>query len=76
MFYERNFIVGESYLTQNGRLVTIIADNVGTLSDAYRCVQGSDGGWRYDREGDVGRVTGSAHDDDAHPLNLVAGSKQ
>ncbi len=55
------FIVGQTYLTRGGRSVTIVAEN---RRPGYESVQGDDKGedrgWRYDRDGDRGRVTGSA----------------
>lgn len=70
-----HFEVGESYLTLDGRIVTIVeyrAEHAG-----YECVLGSDGVWRYDRssggslenypEG-LGRPTGASWD---CPTNLV-----
>lgn len=96
MSYERQFIVGKTYLTKEGKPVKIIAESV-QPGVRGACVQGDDGvtrvephwkhkgiyeiiegnmlGWRYDREGDVGRVTGSPHDF-SDPRNLIAGSEQ
>jgi hypothetical protein len=67
------FKVGNTYKTQEGKDVKIIAESyVGT---AYHCVQGDDGltpegGWRYARKSDAGRVTGSAFDM-SDPRNLI-----
>lgn len=91
--YQRQFIVGRTYLTQEGKRVKIIAENT-KHGPHYACVQGDDGvtrveedffhpgiyeiiegstlGWRYDREGDVGRCTGS----ERGPRDLVPGSEQ
>lgn len=71
------FEVGKTYLTQEGKEVTIIAESqVGT---DYHCVKGNDGltpegGWRYARHEDAGRVTASAFDM-SEPRNLVVGSE-
>lgn len=94
MSYERQFIVGRTYLTKEGKKVKIIAESC-QHGPHYTCVQGDDGvtrveedpfhkgiyeiiegsrlGWRYDREGDVGRCTGGPVD---NPNNLVPGSEQ
>ncbi len=94
MTYERQFIVGKTYLTVEGKKVKIIAENT-QYGPHYTCVQGDDGetrvdenifhkgvyeitegstlGWRYDREGDVGRCTGSKP---GGPRDLVPGSEQ
>lgn len=62
------FLVGMTYKTKYGRLVKIVKSKyAGSL---YACVQGDDGIWRYDRDGDVGRVTGSNHNM-SHPNNLM-----
>lgn len=92
----RNFIVGKTYLTKEGKKVKIIAESIQPGVRGV-CVQGDDGvtyveehwkhkgiyeivegntlGWRYDREGDEGRCTGSAHDF-SEPRNLIVGSEQ
>jgi hypothetical protein len=96
MSYERQFHVGKTYLTQEGKRVKIIAestvpgmrgacvqgdDGVTRVEEhwkhkgIYEIIEGSTAGWRYDREGDVGRVTGSPHDF-SDVRNLVAGSEQ
>jgi hypothetical protein len=61
----QNFKVGSLYNTKSGKLVKIVI-----RSDDTVC--GNDGIWRYDREGDTGRVTGTNHDGSYH-LNLVIG---
>lgn len=92
MPYERQFIVGKTYLTREGKKVKIIAEST-SHGPHYTCVQGDDGetrvvedpfikgvyeviegsqlGWRYDREGDVGRCTGSPNG----PRDLMPGSE-
>lgn len=73
--YEPMFIVGESYHTIEGNLVTIIAEN---RTPYYECVKGDDGIWRYDRpegEYDVGRVTGT-HSMPPDPRNFIKGCKR
>lgn len=67
------FVVGRTYKTQAGDDVTITAES--TRHPGYECVQGDDrltpeGGWRYNRESDRGRCTGSAFDM-SDPRNLV-----
>ena len=62
------FEVGEKYKTKGGTDVEIVAE--GMVGGFCRIVLGSDGMWRYDREGDRGRVTGSALDM-SDPDNLV-----
>lgn len=62
------FELGKSYPRRDGKMVKIIA-----INDDGICVQGDDHespylGWRYQREGDRGRCTGSAVDD---PHNLL-----
>jgi hypothetical protein len=68
------FELGKTYLTQAGERVTIIAVND---TPGYETVQGDDplggdpkGGWRYNRESDRGRVTGSTFDM-SDPRNLI-----
>ena len=72
------FEVGKTYLTQDGRRVTIKA---ASNTPGYECVQGDDlhrhddtgvwiWVWRYIRASDRGRVTGSAFDM-SDPRNLV-----
>jgi len=60
------FELGQNYMTKNGERVTIME-----VSDVrgYECVRGNDtseesptGIWRYNREHDRGRVTGSPFD--------------
>lgn len=56
------FVVGETYETQRGELVTV-TDR--TDIKGYECLECSDGKYRYDRStsnGDAGRVTGTNHD--------------
>lgn len=59
--------VGESYKTQDGKNVTITEAR---HTPGYECVLGDDDIWRYNREGDRGRVTGTAHDF-SDPRNLI-----
>ena len=76
------FEVGKTYLTQEGKSVTIKAK---TTVPGYECVQGDDLAkcpergvftwiWRYNRESDRGRVTGSAFDM-SDPRNLIPETK-
>jgi len=68
------FEVGKTYKTREGKSVTIIN---ATDLPGYEGVQGDDpldgnpeGGWRYNRASDRGRVTGSAFDM-SDPRNLI-----
>lgn len=71
------FELGKTYLTQAGQPVTIKAVS---NTPGYECVQGDDLSswtpgvfkwvWRYNRESDRGRVTGSAFDM-SDPRNLI-----
>ena len=57
-----NYKIGQSYLTQAGRLVTVIGR---TRTPGYETLNCSDGRYRYDRSThstDAGRVTGTNHD--------------
>ncbi|HYF37535.1 MAG TPA: hypothetical protein VD994_19695 [Prosthecobacter sp.] len=51
------FKVGKTYLTKAGKAVRVTSQR-----HCPPCFRGSDGIWRYNRIGDLGRVTGSAHD--------------
>lgn len=64
------FEVGKTYITQEGKPVTVLArtDVVG-----YECLQCNDEVFRYDRSThskDAGRCTGTAHDY-SDPRNFV-----
>lgn len=48
---------GQSYLTKSGRSVSIVEEK--NDSRGYECAKGDDGIWRYNRDQDRGRVTGS-----------------
>jgi hypothetical protein len=62
------FMVGEVYKSKEGFDILITDEaNVGT---PYHCAMGIDGIWRYARQHDAGRVTGSAFDM-SNPRNLV-----
>jgi hypothetical protein len=67
------FVVGETYLTQDGKEVTILDQST---VPSYEAVKGSDLNvdgnniWRYNRPNDRGRVTGSNFDM-SDPRNLV-----
>lgn len=67
------FDCGCSYKTQNGNTVRI--DEARDIGGPYHTVMGSDGIWRYARQSDAGRVTGSNFDM-SHPLNLVVPNEQ
>lgn len=59
-----HYKIGQTYKTQNDKLVTVLAR---TDLKGYECLECSDGIYRYDRSNveynsDWGRVTGSAHD--------------
>lgn len=64
------FVVGQTYQTKGGKSVTITEDNSDRIGPSYWCIRGDDDIWRYNRESDRGRVTGSAFDM-SDPLNLV-----
>lgn len=70
--YQPMFLVGESYLTLEGKTVTIVEEN---RERYYQCVMGDDGKWRWDREGkfERGRVTGTASYP-PNPDNFINGS--
>ena len=69
---KRVFEIGKAYKTQDGNDVEIQSEL--HYGSPYYCVQGDDGIWRYARESDCGRVTGSNFDmsDDK---NLVVPTK-
>lgn len=54
------FVLGQTYSTKSGDVVTIIDEHC--KDDPYWTVLGSDDLWRYNRESDRGRVTGSPFD--------------
>lgn len=72
------FEIGCRYRRQDGRIITIVANNYGDkfprenkFPKGYECVQGDDiseetgeGIWRYNRPGrnELGRVCGTPHD--------------
>lgn len=64
--YPVMFFVGQTYYTQEGKLIRILSD-CRDYKGAYDTVYGSDGIWRYDRRKDRGRVTGTPPGD---PRNL------
>ena len=56
------FKVGQTYITQEGKPVTVLSR---TDVKGYECLQCNDGVFRYDRSthsSDAGRVTGTDHD--------------
>lgn len=56
------FRIERTYLTQEGKPVTVLGR---TRNKGYECLRCSDGVYRYDRSthsSDAGRVTGSNHD--------------
>ena len=61
------FEVGKTYLTLEGKKVTIIGEST---TKGYETVEGDDFIWRYNREGEdeLGRTTGSAL---TCPTNLI-----
>ena len=63
------FRIGRTYLTQEGKTVTVLGR---TRNKGYECLRCSDGVYRYDRSTTnvgAGRVTGSNHDY-SDPLNF------
>jgi len=65
------FLLCSSYRTKAGQWVRIVDES--TLK-GYECVKGDDGIWRYNRESDRGRVTGSAFDM-SDPRNLLPNAR-
>lgn len=71
----KRFELGKSYRTQGGNVVTVV--KVNNENRGYETVQCDDpingdpeGGHRYNRPGDLGRVTGTNHDG-SDPRNLI-----
>lgn len=60
-------LVGNTYRLQCGLKVTITEAN---NQPGYECVKADDNVWRYNRDNDRGRCTGSPHDF-SDPLNIV-----
>jgi hypothetical protein len=50
MKYQRQFIMGRTYLTREGKPVKIIAYNEASMWPHYGCVQGDDGEGRWDED--------------------------
>ncbi len=48
--------LGKTYKTKGGSSISIV--DIDNDTKGYETVLGSDGLWRYNREGDYGRVTG------------------
>lgn len=69
--YQR-FKLGQSYQTQGGATVTVIAVSDMEGYETVQCDDRADekGGHRYNRPGDLGRCTGTAHDG-SDPRNLI-----
>ncbi len=67
---ETSFEIGKTYLSNEGHKVKIIKESY-PFGHPYACVQGNDGGWRYNRIGkcELGRVTGTHVDDDGKPIH-------
>lgn len=69
--YQR-FKLGQSYQTQGGATVTVIAVNNVKGYETVQCDDREDekGGHRYNRPGDLGRCTGTDHEG-SDPRNLI-----
>ena len=65
------FRTGQPAITRSGERITIVSEKRDP-GGWYDCVEGSDGIWRYDRYGDVGRCTGQ--NDPNCPHDLIYGA--
>ena len=71
MTHERQFTIGYTYLTQDGKRVSIVEETE-FRSPYYTSVKGDDGIWRWDSYRGAGIVCNNS----SSPSNLVIGSKQ
>lgn len=60
-------LLGNTYRLLSGNTVMIVEVN---NKPGYESVKGNDGAWRYNRQNDRGRVTGSPHDF-SEPRNII-----